>query len=319
MAAPTLQSYGPGNVDEVLTTTLVNMIPGIRDNIFKSNPVFNWLYKGKNKLRVKGGASVSHGVLYESNSTVKSYSRYGTLDTTAQDGLTRDQWPWKQYAGTISIDGFTERANAGEKIEDIMDAKKMQLEESFGLKLEQDLFAASPGSEDIRSLPVVVLASGTEGEINGTTNSWWQSSVTASGSFASQGRSDLTNVWNTLAVKQPVGGPEMIVSDQTSFETYESSLVPHERFTDNKMADIGIRNLKFKDTPWTWSPQATSGVIYLLHSGGLEFAVSSNTDFLVKPFVEPTNQDAKVSKVLLQCALTTGNRAKLGKLTGVTA
>ena len=33
MAAPLTQSYGPGNVDELLTTSLVNMIPGIRDNI----------------------------------------------------------------------------------------------------------------------------------------------------------------------------------------------------------------------------------------------------------------------------------------------
>jgi hypothetical protein len=38
MAAPLTQNYGPGNVDELLTTSLVNMIPGIRDNIFKSNP-----------------------------------------------------------------------------------------------------------------------------------------------------------------------------------------------------------------------------------------------------------------------------------------
>ena len=50
MPAPLLQSYGPGNVDELLTTSLVNMIRGIRDNLFKSNPVFDMLY-GKKRIR----------------------------------------------------------------------------------------------------------------------------------------------------------------------------------------------------------------------------------------------------------------------------
>lgn len=111
----------------------------------------------------------------------------------------------------------------------------------------------------------------------------------------------------------------MLVSDQNSFQFYESSLVSQERFTDNKMVDIGIENLKFKTTPWTWSPQATSGVIYLLHSKGLEFIVNSDTDFLVTPFVTPANQDARIAKILLACSLTTGNRRKLAKLTAITA
>lgn len=322
MAAPLLQSYGPGNVDETLTTSLVNMIPGIRDNVFKSNPLFKFLYsKNGNRMRKRGGAALSHGELYARNTTAMSYQRYDQLDTTPQDGLTRDQWLWVQHAVTVTIDGFTERvANAGDsKIEDLLETKKMQAEESLMLLLEQQMFAASPGTKDLRSLATIILASGQEGGINGTINTWWQSQVTASGSFAAQGRSDLTNLWNLISVQNPVGGPEMLVSDQSSFQFYESSLVSQERFTDNKLVDIGIQNLQFKATPWTWSPQATSGVIYAVHSGGLEYIVNSDTDFMVTPFVTPTNQDAKTSKILLASALVSGNRRKLGKLTGITA
>lgn len=321
MAAPVLQSFGPGNVDELLTTSMVNLIPGIRDNVFKSNPVLNWLNNGKQKIRKRGGASLSHGVMYDVNNTAQSYQRYDQLNVTPQDGLTRDQWNWAQYAVTLTVDGFTERvANAGTSaIEDIVEAKKMQAEESLSLLLEQHFFASTPGAKDLRSLATIVAASGTEGGVNGTTSSWWASTVTSSGSFAARGRSDLTTLYNTLSVANPVGGPEMLVSDQTSFEAYESSLVSQERFTDNKMVDIGIKNLKFKDTPWTWSPQGTSGVIYALHSGGLEFIVNSDTDFLLTPFVTPVNQDARTAKILLACGLVSGNRRKLGKLTGVTA
>lgn len=321
MPAPVLQSYGPGNVDELLTTSMVNLIPGIRDNVYKSNPVLNWLNNGKNKIRKKGGAALSHGLLYGINNTAQSYQRYDTLNVDPQDGLTRDQWSWAQYAVTVTVDGFTERvANAGSSaIEDIVETKKMQAEEALSLLLEQHIFAASPGAKDMRSLATIIASSGTEGGVNGTTSTWWASTATTSGSFAAQGRKDLTTLYNTLAVINPVGGPEMFVSDQTSFEAYEGSLVSQERFTDNKMVDIGIRNLKFKDTPWTWSPQATSGVIYALHSAGLEFIVNTDTDFLVEPFIKPWNQDARSSKILLAAALVSGNRRKLGKLTSVSA
>lgn len=220
------------------------------------------------------------------------------------------------------MDGFTERvANSGDsKLEDILEAKKMQAEESLSLLLEQDMFATSAVSRHIEPLTTIVATSGTVGGINGTTNTWWQAcAATTSGSFAAQGRSDLTNAWNLVSIQNPIGGPEMLVSSQSEFQFYEASLVSQERFTDNKLVDIGIENLKFKTTPWTWSPQAPAGTIYLLHSKGLEFIVNSDTDFLVTPFVTPTNQDARTSKILLACSLTTGNRRKLAKLSSVTA
>ena len=92
MSAPVLTTFGVGNVDELLTTTLQNMRPGIKDNVFKSNAFFKWLY-GKNKIKVRGGASISHGLMYGTNTTAASYQRYDTLNTTPQDGLTRDWLP----------------------------------------------------------------------------------------------------------------------------------------------------------------------------------------------------------------------------------
>jgi hypothetical protein len=321
MAAPTLQSAGPGNIDELLTTSLVNLIPGIKDTIFKSNPVLEWLYKGKNKMRTRGGVSLSHGVLYGTNTTAQSYQRFDPLDVTPQDGMTRDQWNWAQYAVTVAIDGFNERvANAGDsKIADIVEEKKFQAEESLSLLLEQHLFAAVPGSKDIRSLATIVATSGTEGQISPTGNTWWQAQTKSSGAFSTQGIADLTTLMNAVAIQNPSGLPEMLVSDQTTFEYYEKTQTTLIRYVDERMADAGFTNLKFKGVPWTWSPQATSAVIYALHSSALEFAVNTDTDFLVKPFVESINQDARVAKILLACSLMTGNRRKLGKMTAITA
>lgn len=320
MTAPILQTAGLGNIDEVLTTSLVNMMPGIKDAIFKSNPVLEWLY-GK-KITRRGGASLSHGIMYGQNTTAQSYSRYQQLDTSPQDGLTRDQWSWAQYAVTVAIDGFSERiANAGpSKIVDIVDEKKTQAEESLSLLLEQNLFAASPGTVDVRSLASIIATTGTEGQISATGNTWWQSQAKSSGAFSTQGISDLTNLCNTISIQNPAGLPEMLISDQSSFEFYEKTQTTLIRYVgSDRDGDGAFETLRFKGIPWKWSPQATAATIYCLHSKALEFVVNTDTDFLVKPFVDSIMADSRVAKILLACALMTGNRRKLGKMTAITA
>ena len=78
MAAPTLLTYGPGAVDETLTLAWSHMIPGIKDQLYNENTALGWFYKtGKESL--KGGVSISHGLMYGGNSWAGSYSRYDTI------------------------------------------------------------------------------------------------------------------------------------------------------------------------------------------------------------------------------------------------
>lgn len=311
---PTLLTYGPGAVDETLTLAMTNMIPGIKDNIFNDNTALGWMYS-TGKERKRGGASISHALHYARANSGGSYSRYEAMDTTPQDNLTRDQWNWKQYYQTVSIDGFTERvAGKGDwAIEDALQEKRDEAEMSLKDLLEGDIFKANPGTGDLRSLPNIVLGSGTEGQVNGTTNSWFQSAVVTAGSWATGvGRAQLTNLCNTVSKRQPTGPAEVLISDQTSVEAYEGTLVAQYRYTTNK-ADIGLTQLLFKEIPWMWSVQATSGVIYALHSDALKFYVNQDTDFIFTGFMKPANQDAKVGQILFAAALTTCARRKLGR------
>lgn len=316
MAQPTLLNYGPSNIDETLTLAMSNMIPGIKDNLFNENTALGWFYSTGKETK-KGGASISHGVRYGRNNGAASYSRYEILDTTPTNSLTRDQWPWKQYSVPVTIDGFTERiAGQGEwALEDALDEKRTESELSIKDLLEQHIFKASPASNDLRSLPVIVLASGTEGQINGSTSTWYQSLVSTAGSWAAGvGRSALTTLVNTVSKRNPTGVPDTLLSDQTSYEAYESTLVSQYRYSDNK-PDIGAKKLMFKEIPWMWSVQATSGVIYALHKAAIKFYVHSGTDFKFTGFREPTNQDAKVGHILFAAVMSTPIRRKLGKTT----
>lgn len=314
MTQPNLLNYGPGNVDETLTLAMTNLIPGIKDNVFNDNTVLGW-FNSTGKEKKRGGASLSHAIHYAKSTSGGSYSRYGTMSVTPQDNLTRSQWGWKQKYWSVSIDGFTERvAGKGDSaIEDALQEKRDEAENSMKDDLERDIFRTTPGDDDIRSLPNLVLASGTEGQINGTTSSWWQSNVVTGGSWAAGvGRTQLTNMCNTAAKRNPTGPLDVLVSDQTSVEAYEGTLVSQYRYTTNK-ADIGLTKLLFKEIPWIWSVQATSGVIYGLHSKSIIYYVNSDTDFLFTGFMKPANQDAKVGQILLAHSLTVPVRRKLAR------
>lgn len=312
-------TYGLPNVTSLIATTLSTYGKELSDNVHRAIPLFAWL-ANKKKVTEEGGASIVRSVVYGSNSTAAFYSSDDVLDTTIQDNFTAAQFQWRQAAASITVTGRIELQNSGKAA--IIDYARAQVDNALAsLKevIDQKCFAASQLGSNLTPLPAIVTNSGTIGDINGTTNSWWQSTVQSSGSFAARGLSDLRSVWDTVSVKMPAGGPDLLLSDQTSYEAYEATLVPTVRYSDTYMGDLGFSNLKYKDAVWTWDPNATSGVIYLLNSKALELVQHSNRLFTMSDWVKPADQDLKVAQVFWAGELTTKNRRKLGSLTGVTA
>jgi hypothetical protein len=185
--------------------------------------------------------------------------------------------------------------------------------------IDQKLYATAQIGSNITPLPVIVNNTSTVGDINSSTNTWWQSQVTSSGSFAARGLSDLRSAWDNVSVRMPAGGPDLIISDQTSYEAYEAVLVPTVRYSDVFMGDLGFSNLKYKDAVWTWDPNGTSGYIFLLNSKALELVQHEKRLFTLSEWVKPASQDLMVAQLFWAGELTTKNRRKLGVLTGVTA
>lgn len=219
MAGNTLFTYGPSNVDSLLSTTLSAVRKKMADNIFTRIPLFNWL-KQKSKITENGGASVVCPVMFGKNSTAKPYSGYGIIDTTPQEGMTAAQYAWKQYAATVSISGLEEQQNRGDKaIIKLLEAKVKQAEMSLRDKLDVDMWATSTATNAILALPTIVDTTTSIGDISKSSNSWWQAQVTASGSFAARGLSDLRSLWNTI-INNSVDGRsgDFICSAQSPYE-----------------------------------------------------------------------------------------------------
>jgi hypothetical protein len=120
--------------------------------------------------------------------------------------------------------------------------------------------------------------------------------------------------------------PDLILCGQTLYENYEKCIVPLERFTDRKLADVGFDNLAFYGAtmlmePGLGAPSAAAASatslnppMYMLNSDYLEWVVDKETDFYVTPFYRPENQDARTNQTLLMAQLTCSNRSKQGVL-----
>lgn len=312
-------TYGPANVGSLIATTLSNYGRELSDNIHRAIPLFAWL-STKKRITEDGGATIVRPIVYSSNSTAAFYSSDDILDTTIQDNFTAAQWQWRQAAVSISITGRIELQNMG-KSQAISYAKGYTDNALASLKevIDQKLYAATQTGANITPLPQIVSNTGTVGDINGSTNTWWQAQTVTSGSFAARGLSDLRQVWDNVSVRMPSGGPDLIISDQTAYEAYEATLIPTVRYTDTYMGDLGFSNLKYKDAVWTWDPNATTGSIFLLNSKALELVQHEKRVFSLSDWVKPADQDLMVAQLFWAGELTTKNRRKLGSLTSVTA
>ena len=314
-------TYGPANVDGLLSHSLSAVRKKLADNIFTRIPLFMWL-KQKARLSEDGGATIVVPLMYGKNTTAKSYSGYGILDTTPQDGLTAAQYTWAQYSVSITISGREERIqNAGEKaILKLLASKTEQAEMSLRDKLDIDLWASATTGTNILALPTIVDTTTTIADVSKSANSWWQAQVNASGSFAAQGLSDMELTYNeVMNQSMDNSGPDFLCGTQAVYEFYNNKLQPQQRYTDNKYGDAGFENLRFKGATMTFDGNVPSQALFFLRSDNLKLVSNSATNFITTPFIKPENQDARVAQILWAGNIVSDNNRKLGKMTGITA
>jgi len=322
-------TYGPDNVDSLLATTrsaIMEMQDYLQDQIFQQIPLLKYLMD-KSQVKKDGGASILVPLLYSKNSTFKWYSGYDILDTTPQEGLTMAQFQWKSAAVAISISGEEERKNSGNnQLYSLMKGKTMQAMNTIKDKINASLFASSQSSKAIGCLPLLIDATSTVGDINSTSNSWWQSQVIGSvGSFATYGLSKMTTLYNSITNQGLQGGiPDVCLTDQNTFEAYEASQRTNQRYimdsgSKPRGMNAGFDTLRFKGADVFYDPSATAGAMYMLRSDNLKFVTHKDANFNVTEFVKPSNQDCKTAQIIFMGELVTNNRRKLGKLTGITA
>lgn len=318
--APTSQTL---TFDALFATTHQAYRPKMEDNVFTANPLFWWLKTGDRITRQDGGANIIVPVMYGKNSTAKSYSAYGILDTSPQDGMTVAIYPWRHLSTSVSISGPEERKNSGKhQVIKLIKSKEEQAEMSLIEETNRQAFldGTGNGSQDIFGLNLLVedavgaaWLSDVAG-INRTTETWWRNQFTDANtvSFATGGVALMRTMYNNCS-KGNIH-PDLILTTQTIFERYEGVLAANERFIDTRTGDAGFQNLLFKATPIVYDTYCPTETMFFLTSQYIEFIVDTIMDFKLTDFVRPSDQDARVAQILLYGNLTMSNMARQGRI-----
>jgi hypothetical protein len=341
------------NYDALLSTTLFNYRKTMVDNIFKSSAFLAALKTYGGIEYQDGGERIAQPLMYEDNKTVKSYQGYETLDTTPQDGMTTAFFPWKEIGGTISISRKEERQNSGEaRLLNLLEKKTMQAEMSMKQAVNQQLvlgtvssatFVPGNGAKDLYPLAYFLrklkatdpTTGGNVGDISGATYTWWRHRV---GDFGGGGTTNadfsasvttrsglktyLYRLWNYCSRGADGSGPNVVLSDQITYETYEMALDAQKQYQQSKLAEMGFDTVRLKGAEMVWdelvpdvftgTAAITVGTAFMLNTKFYKLVIDSETDFVTTPFVEPENQTAKTAKILFMGNATVSNLRKLG-------
>lgn len=345
------------NYDALLSTTLYAYREKMVDNIFKSNAFLAAMRMYGGIEYQDGGERIAQPLMYEENDTFKSYRGYDTLDVKPQDGLTTAFFEWAEIGGTISISRREERQNSGEAaILKLLEKKILQAEMSIKAQVNSQTLLGTvssnkfiPGNEGKDLLPLGYFLpkdnsadpSGTGvvnvGNIARATYSWWRprTAVLDSGSkdtgndFALNVstyaglRAGLYRMYNFCTRGADGSSPNLVVTDQVTFETYENSLDQLKRYRQNDdLASMGFDNVKLKGATLIWdelvpdvdtgAAAITKGTAFFLNTKFYKLTIDKETDFVTTPFVEPENQTAKTAKVLFMGQTCVNNYRKIG-------
>lgn len=309
----------PSTIDATIASSLADYQKTITDNIYNKNVLLSVL--SKRKRIIDGGVSIVYPLIKSDQNAGGFYLGSSMLNTSQPDAETLVEYRYQNLYEPIQLTRDEERINSGasHKIFDLMSEKVERSELAIQKRLEQALSTPVAGANNLIDLETMVNT-GTLGTIAGATDTFWQSTVTASGSFAAQGLSDMTTATYAVASSASVDSPDVYVTNKTIFQRYEATRLPLERIENGSLTfNAGAKNLTFKGSPIVYGNFIGSGLLFGLNTNYIDLVVDSETDFVMTMFVAPTNQTVKQSFILWRGNLCTNNRRRHFKLTGITA
>lgn len=301
----------------VLTTSLADYQPTFKDNVYNANVVLR--LANQNKKTIDGGLSIVEKLIEKEQNNGGFYTGADVLENTQDHTTTMVEYKWQNAYEPIAITRDEERINSGSehKLEDLVSTKIMLSEKAMGKRLEQSLSTAITASGNLKDLSTVVNTAQL-GTISGSTDTFWQSTVIASGAFATQGLSDMATAYYAVSSSANEENPTQIVTTKAVWQKYEDTRLPLQRIgAADLSANAGFKNITFKGVPVIYGNYIDSGVMYGLNFNYLYLAVDSSTDMVTTEFKMPVNQMTKVAYILWRGNLVTNNRRRQFKLTGI--
>lgn len=316
MAAP----YSiPTTIDSVvLATSLADYRDTMVDNVYQNNAVLQML--SERKELIDGGNSIVQPVMVIKQDDGGFYLGADVLNNTQKNFANQVEFLWQNAYEPIMLTRDEERQNSGNehRIVSLVAAKTKSSEKAIADRMEQAFSAPLADANNLIDLQTLT-STGTLGTLSGTTVTAWQGTVIASGSFVTQGLTDMTTATYAVSASATVDNPTHYLTTKVIFQKFEQTRLPLERIQNGTTsANAGFTNLSFKGKPVIYGNYVNTGYMFGLNMNYIHLSVDSMTDLVTTDFLQPVNQTVRVAYVLWRGQMWTDNRRRQFQLNSIT-
>ena len=239
--------------DDVLTSTIASRSGQLADNMTNNNALLRRL-KSKGKIRpISGGSKIVEELEY-GEGDLTWYSGYDTIEYTPKQLFTAAEYSLKLCAVPVAISGEDLLKNSGkERIVDLFEKRVENAIKTIGNKMSAAIYSDGTGSsgKEIGGLALLVAdtpTTGTVGGINRATagNEFWRNKSTQMTEALSTDNIHAAMDKMYMSLCRGTDKPDLIICNNDIYGIYESTLLPQQRYSDNKLADAGFTSIKFK-------------------------------------------------------------------------
>lgn len=302
------------------------IMPQITDNVYlKNNALLYRLIQGQ-KRQIQGGTQLEMPLMYKRFNTGGTYRGFDVLNTAPQDTVKNAFVEWKQHYVTFAIDGLTLiKTDSPLAIANIINMQGQQMYMEMAENLAAGIFSDGiTDPKDIDGLSAILSDSNTYAGIDRTVDTWWQA-VIDSGT-TTLGLEEMRGLFSDTTYG--ASHPTIIFANGTNYNRfYALNLgtgyqVSYDRAPgghDEVLAQAGFTNLVFENIPLIRDDNMDDTEMFFLNENFLALAVSPRADFYLRPFEQPTNQDAFVTTLLWAGNLMCMNARAQGAFTALSA
>lgn len=332
-------------MDDKFNTTWYEIRPEAIDNVLLATVIWAMLKEKKRFVGQTGSDLITRTIRYGVGPTVEAISKGDLLPMGTVETTTQARWGFRYLAVPVQRDMITDVENSGKfKIRDYVTKRLGEARDSLEQTLETDVVRTADTTEAAHKHPQSLLdivppyANATQGTYGGIARPSAYTQIGAgNGVFApSAGNtfwgpkykqmtsptevnlvSDMKVLWNSITNNQKA--PNMIVSDQLTYELYEEFAVDKSQIVKNDvgmLADLGFETLEFKGAPWIWTPNFANNELCMYDLMSIEVVYRPNLWFEMTDWKSMPNQLERIAHILTSLNIITDQPRRHGRLTG---
>lgn len=262
---------GNPNWGELLTATMVHRRKKIGDAVTKNNAFILELRRRGAVKTIDGGRSIATTLMIDDDTNFLWYQGRDVINAAEVEVLETAEFPWKQYAHSVTMTGLTILQNAGEsQVYDMMAKKVDHAKKVIANKMHEAAHGDGTGSGGKvfggAALIVAEAAGATVGGIDSSADTWWDNQRIATGLAAD--KDTILGFMARMRLKLTRGTDKvnLITADDNWYLAYNASLQANQRFMSERMASAGFDHLMYNT-----APVVADGGMGGFHPAGMRF------------------------------------------------